>query len=76
MSQDYPVHTLHTPFYLWHQAASITKRQNIRHERPFLPLSIDIDKHQIMAGQVIQSWKIIKEIPNYEEVAGEMLFRR
>jgi len=29
-----------------------------------------------MAAQVIESWKIIKAIPNYEQVAGEMLFRK
>jgi hypothetical protein len=29
-----------------------------------------------MAAQVIESWKIIKAIPNYEAVAGEMLFRK
>eukprot|EP00542_Grammatophora_oceanica_P012625 CAMPEP_0194046528 /NCGR_PEP_ID=MMETSP0009_2-20130614/21494_1 /TAXON_ID=210454 /ORGANISM="Grammatophora oceanica, Strain CCMP 410" /LENGTH=154 /DNA_ID=CAMNT_0038691855 /DNA_START=117 /DNA_END=578 /DNA_ORIENTATION=+ len=29
-----------------------------------------------MAAKVIESWKIVKEIDNYEEVAGELLFRR
>lgn len=29
-----------------------------------------------MAAQVIQSWKVVTEIENYQAVAGEMLFRR
>mmetsp|Transcript_14682 Transcript_14682/g.20973 ORF Transcript_14682/g.20973 Transcript_14682/m.20973 type:complete len:152 (+) Transcript_14682:142-597(+) len=29
-----------------------------------------------MASKVIESWKIVTAIPNYEEVAGELLFRK
>jgi len=29
-----------------------------------------------MAAKVIESWKIVTSIPNYEEVAGELLFRK
>ena len=43
---SYPVPYTHcTHLFTYDQAVSITKRQNIRHERPFCPSSIDIDKH-------------------------------
>jgi hemoglobin-like flavoprotein len=29
-----------------------------------------------MAAKVIESWKIVTTIPNYEDIAGELLFRK
>jgi hypothetical protein len=29
-----------------------------------------------MASKVIESWKLVTAIDNYEEVAGEILFRK
>jgi hypothetical protein len=41
-----------------------------------LPLLLFTIPDHIMAEHVLRTWNKMKEIPNYELVAGELLFRR
>ena len=51
---------------------SKTTTKTLNHEDHGQDILVDFD----MIDAVNSSWQIIKKIPNYEHIAGEILFRK